>query len=119
DRERRVDAHAQNRTLREVDLLTLRGGDRAATADHRTQHRAFAAAEDGTENGTDPRADACLANITPYALSFDRLRDGAAYGIRATVDRDLVEADGHLRGAIHTPRRLDGRDDAAHQRAGR
>ena len=53
------------------------------------------------------------------ALAFNRLRHGAAHRVGAAVDCHLVEAHRHPRGAVGASGGLDGRDDAAHHRAGR
>src|SRR5690349_22509354 len=55
------------------------------------------------------RSGSGAASLTLDPFALDRLRHGAAHRIRTAVDRDLIEADGHLRGAVGARRRLQDR----------
>ena len=79
---RRVDPHAQDGSLRQIDLLAFGGGDRATGANQDAGQRALEATEYATEDGADAGPGPDAAAFAPDPFTFDRPGDGTTNGIR-------------------------------------
>lgn len=117
DGDLRFQAHANHGTLREFDLLAFGGGNRPAAADRHADRRTFRAAEDAANDGADTRTGRHAFGLTLDARPFQRLRDNAPDRVRLTANRQLVECERHLRGAVGAGCRLHGGDDASQARS--
>src|SRR6185436_19992088 len=111
--QRRIEADAQHRALRQIDLLAFGRGNRAAATDEDASERSLAAAQDAADDRADAGAGTNLHRVTLVALAFEHLSDHSAHRIRPVVECHLIEADGHRRLAIETSGRSNGGYDPA------
>src|SRR5262249_13232000 len=108
----------EDRSGRQLDVLALGRGDRAAAADEDPEQRSLAAADDATDDPADGAARADLADLTLDAFALDRLRHRSTDRVAAPLDGNLVERHRHAAFAIRPRGLVDRADDAAHHRPG-
>src|SRR5688500_19319762 len=88
--QRRIDAHADDRTRGQFDVLALGGRDDTATADDRAEDRALQPADDSPDDGADGAGGADRTAFFTNAAALEDLSGHAAKFVFTSVDRDAV-----------------------------
>src|SRR5678816_3049896 len=111
NRQWRIDPDAENRSRRQLDVLSFRCGNRAARANDRPENRTLHTSEDASDDragtGTDASRRAFLTN--PAAL--EHIGCHSAERIRAAAHSDLIERECETPCAMKTIRGIHCGDD--------